>query len=71
MPRRLRVRQRLLWPQYGYCPWPHPYWGPPPWWGTERPTKEEEKEDLKEHIEMLKDELKFAEEQLKEMEESK
>jgi hypothetical protein len=37
----------------------------------EKPTEEEAKEDLKEHISMLKDELRAAEEELKELEKSK
>jgi hypothetical protein len=37
----------------------------------EKPTEEEAKEDLKEHIAMLKDELRAAEEELKELEKSK
>jgi hypothetical protein len=47
-----------------------PY-APPPLWWLERPTREDEIEDLKEHIEILKEELKAAEENLKELEKSK
>ncbi|MEW6739910.1 MAG: DUF5320 domain-containing protein [Nitrospirota bacterium] len=77
MPIRLRRRMRLYWPycRYEGWGWHHPYGPyaappPPPWW-TERPTAEDEIEDLKEHIEMLKEELKAAEEDLKELEKSK
>lgn len=74
---RSRLRRRIYWPFYhhgfpyhhagSYCPYSPP---PPPQW-IERPTREEEVEDLKEHIEMLKDELKAAEEDLKELEKTK
>lgn len=73
MPRRLRARDRLFWSHWGYCGWHHPHWGPwgpPPWW-AERPTEEEEKEDLKEHVALLKEELKAAEERIKELEKGK
>lgn len=39
-------------------------------WMMDRPTPEEEVEDLKTHIEMLKEELKAAEEDLNELEKS-
>ncbi len=70
MPLRSRRRLRLYWP---YCQWHHyvPYAPPPSPWMAGRPTREEEVEDLKEHIEMLKVELKAAEEDLKELEKSK
>ena len=72
MPRRSRIRERLYWP--GCCGWHHhfcgPYPPPPPYW-TERPTPEEEKDDLKDHIEMLKEELIAAEERLKKLDKGK
>jgi len=73
MLRRSRSRERMFWP--GCCGWHHHYCGPypphpAPWW-VERPTPEEEVEDMKEHIEMLKEELNAAEERLKKLEKSK
>jgi len=69
MPLRQRIRRRIYWPycQYGGH-WHPPYFPLPPWG---RPTREEEIEDLKDHIEILKEELKDAEEDLKEMEKKK
>jgi hypothetical protein len=70
MPIRLRRRLRM-WPYCGYWGWwRHPYAPPPPWW-MERPTPEEEIEDLKDHIEVLREELKVAEQELKELEKAK
>jgi hypothetical protein len=68
-----RRRQRLFWP---YCQhWGHPHWGPwsvapfgPPWW--ERPSADEEKEAISEHIDALKEELQAAEAYLKQLEET-
>ncbi len=74
MSSRLRRRMRLYGPYCPYWGWHHhgPYGPPPaaPVWGG-RPTREEEVEDLKDHIEMLKEELKAAEEDLKDLEKSK
>ena len=72
----MRLRRRLYHRYWPYCQyggwWHHPYVvPPPPPWGMERPSREEEVEDLKEHIEMLKEELKAAEEDLTELEKSK
>jgi len=74
MPTRRRRRLRLCWP-HGYHmmgPWhpPMPPYGHEPGWGWGRPTLEEEKDYLDEHIEMLKEELAAAEEYRKELEES-
>jgi hypothetical protein len=50
MPRRLR-RRWAYGPFYGHCCNPFHHFGfPPPWWG-ERPSPEEEQEELKEYIE--------------------
>lgn len=62
-----RLRRRLY---YGSaCPWcgPQAFHALPRWF-TEKPTREEEIEDLREHIAHLKDDLKAAEEGLKELE---
>ena len=72
MPGRLRLRRRIFWPYCGWG-WHQPFYGPygpppPPQWGMERPTVEDEKEYLKEQIEILKEELKAIEERLKELE---
>ncbi len=69
MPRRSRIRERPFWP--GCFGWHHhhfwgPYPAPPPWW-AEKPSPEEEMDDLKEHIEMLKEELAAAEDHLKKL----
>lgn len=65
-----RLRRRLY---YGTaCPWcaGHLH-APPPWFAfMEKPTREDEIEDLKEHIAHLKEDLKAAEEGLKELEKS-
>ena len=71
MPIQRRRRSRMFWP-YGHhmgpCHHPMSSYGPPPGWGWERPTLEEEKEYLDEHIEILKEELAAAEEYRKELE---
>jgi hypothetical protein len=69
MPLRSRRRLRLYWPYCYHYGWHHhgPYGPPPPSWMMDRPTPEEEVEDLKEHIEMLKEELKAAEAELKKL----
>jgi hypothetical protein len=68
------VRRRLhyCWPHW--AGWHHPYapYGPPPgwappWWGA-RPSLEEEKQALSDHIAALKEALQEAEEYLKELE---
>lgn len=53
MPQRLRRRLRI-WPYCGYRGWWHHLYAPPPPWWMERPTPEEEIEDLKDHIEVLR-----------------
>ncbi|WP_303903677.1 DUF5320 domain-containing protein [Thiohalomonas denitrificans] len=74
MPIQRRRRLHSFWPPgYHMGPWHHPmpHYGPPPgWggWGWGRPTPEEEKEYLDDHIEMLKEELAAAEEYRKELE---
>jgi len=62
-----RLRRRLY---YGSAwPWCGPqHFHAPPHWLMEKPTREEEIEDLKEHIAHLKEDLKAAEEGLKELE---
>lgn len=71
MLRRSRIRGRSFWPGC-FCGHPHHFWVhgpvPPPWW-VEKPTPEDEKEELREHIGAMKEELAAAEDYLKKLEE--
>lgn len=76
MPFRRRRHLRPFWPHghhWGHWPHPMPFYGPPPgWfggWGWERPTRDEEKEDLDDYIQALKEELAAAEEYRKKLDE--
>ena len=60
---------------YGYCPYLHGHYGPPPW-HMGGPAGEEEKEDLKEHLDALrkeyldalKEEIRKLEQRIEELE---